>query len=108
MDAEGQNSPDALTVRDCTDVEGPENRRVVYERLRVWLESGAEDDGTGMLFVGVRRSLNRIAADVGLMVEVARRLRSLDGWEGRVRLSGRLGMLAREIEEKARLYGRRS
>ena len=61
-----------------------------------------------MLFVGVRRSLGRIAADVGLMVEVARRLRSLDRWEGRARLPGRLGALAREIEEKARLCGRRS
>ena len=47
-----------------------------------------------------RRGLNRIAGDAGLMVEVTRRLRSLDRWEGRARLPGRLGMLAREIEEK--------
>jgi len=77
-------------------------------RLRAWLESGVEDDGTEMLFAGVRRSLGGIAADVGLMVDVARRLRSLDGWEGRARLPGRLRTLAREIEEKARIYGRRS
>ena len=108
VDAEGKNSPDILTVRDRIDIEGPENVRVVYERLRVRLESGVEDNGIRMLFVGVRRSLGRIAADIGLMAEVARRLRSLDGWEGRARLPGRLGMLAREIEEKARLYGRRS
>ena len=61
-----------------------------------------------MLFVGVRRSLNRIAKDVGLLVDVARRLRSLDRWEGRARLPGRLGALAREIEEKARLYDGKS
>ena len=42
-----------------------------------------ENGGTRMLFVGVRRSPNRIAADVGLMGEVTRRLRFLDGWEGR-------------------------
>jgi hypothetical protein len=55
-------------------------------RLRAWLESRVEDAGTRMLFAGVRRSLGRIAADVGLMVDVARGLRSLDGWEGRARL----------------------
>jgi len=79
-----------LTVRDRIDIEGPENVRVVYERLRVRLESSVEDSGTRMLFVGVRRSLGGIAADVGLMVDVARRLRSLDRWEGRARLPGRL------------------
>jgi len=93
-------SPDVLTIRDCIDVEMPESMWVVYERLRVCLESGVEDGGTRMLFAGVRRSLGRIAADIGLMAEVARRLRSLDGWEGRARLPGRLGMLAREIEEE--------
>ena len=40
-------------------------------RLRAWLESGAEDDGTRMLFVSVRRNLNRITGDVGLLVAVA-------------------------------------
>ena len=52
------------------------------ERIRAWLESGVEDDGTGMLFVAVRRSLNRIAGDVGLLARVARRLQA----EGRARL----------------------
>jgi hypothetical protein len=72
-------------------------------RLRSWLKSGVEDDGTRMLFVGVRKSLSRIAGDVRLMAEVARRLQALDRWEGRTRLPGRLGALAREIEEKARI-----
>ena len=44
------------------------------ERLRAWLESGAEDDGTRMLFVGVRRSLIGIAVNAGLLARVARRL----------------------------------
>jgi len=66
-----------------------------------WLEFGVENGGTRMLFVAVRRSLGRIAVDMGLMVEVARRLRSLDRWEGRARLSGRLETLAREIDENA-------
>ena len=44
-------------------------------RLRAWLESGVEDDGTRMVFVSVRRNLNRITNDVGLLVAVARRLR---------------------------------
>jgi hypothetical protein len=40
VDAEGESSPDVLTVRDRIDVEGPENVRVVYERLRVWWSRG--------------------------------------------------------------------
>ena len=58
-----------------------------------------EDDGTRMLFVAERRNLNRIAVDAGLLADVAWRLRD----EGRARLPGRLGVLAREIEEKARI-----
>ena len=77
------------------------------ERLRAWLESGVEDDGTRMLFVAVRRNLNRISGDVGLLVEVARRLQAEGRWMGRARLPGRLGALAREIEGKARPHGRR-
>jgi hypothetical protein len=38
--------------------------------------SEIQDVGIRMLFVGVRRSLNRIAGDVGLMVEAARRLKA--------------------------------
>jgi hypothetical protein len=78
------------------------------ERLRAWLESGVEDDGTRMLFVAVRRNLNRITADVGLLARVARRLQAEGRWYGRARLPGRLGVLAREIEEKTCLHGRRS
>ncbi len=78
------------------------------ERLRAWLESGAEDDGTRVLFVAVRRNLNRISGDVGLMAEVARRLQSLDRWQGRARLPGRLGALAREIEGYSRSVRGRS
>ena len=74
----------------------------------MWLESGAEDDGTRMLFVGVRRNLSRIAGDVGLLARVARRLQAEGRWMGRTRLPGRLGALAREIEEQARLHGRKS
>jgi len=57
-----------------------------------------------MLFVSVRRNLNRITGDVGLLAGVARRLQA----EGRSRLPGRLGELAREIEDKSSLHGRRS
>ena len=45
------------------------------ERLRARLESGMEADGTRMIFVGVRRGMDRIAGDVELLVAVARRLR---------------------------------
>jgi len=72
------------------------------ERIRAWLESGVEDDGTRMLFVAVRRSLNRIANDAGLLARVARRLQAEGRWMGRARLPGRLGELAREIEGYAR------
>ena len=78
------------------------------ERLRAWLESGVENDGTRMLFVAVRRNLNRISGDVGLLVRVARRLQAEGRWEGRARLPGRLGEVAREIEEQVRLHDRRS
>jgi hypothetical protein len=49
-------------------------------RLRAWLESGVEDDGTRMIFVSVRRSLNRITGDVGLLVAVARRRARASTW----------------------------
>jgi len=39
---------------------------------------------------------------------VARRLRAEGRWMGRARLPGRLGEIAREIEGKARIHGRRS
>ena len=78
------------------------------ERLGAWLESGVEDDGTRMLFVSVRRNLNRITGDVGLLAAVARRLQEEGRWMGRTRLPGRLGVLAGEIEGKTRLHGRRS
>ena len=78
------------------------------EKLRAWLESGVEDDGTRMLFVSVRRSLDRIVGDVGLLAGVARRLQAEGRWAGRARLPGRLGELAREIEDKSSLHGRRS
>ena len=77
-------------------------------RLRAWLESGVEDDGTRMLFVSVRRNLNRITGDVELLVAVARRLQAKGRWMGRARLPGRLGALARGIEEQTRQNRRRS
>jgi hypothetical protein len=72
------------------------------ERLRAWLESGVEDDGTRMLFVAVRRNLNRISGDVGLLAMVARRLQAEGSWRGRARRPGRLGEIAREIEGEIR------
>jgi hypothetical protein len=67
-----------------------------------------EEDGTRMLFVAVRRNLGRIAVDARLRADVARRLQAEGRWEGRARLPGRLGALAREIEEQARILSRRS
>ncbi len=58
------------------------------ERLGAWLESGAEDDGTRMLFVSVRRNLNRITNDVALLAAVARRLQREGRWMGRARCPG--------------------
>ena len=40
--------------------------------------------------------------------EVARELQAEGRWERRARLPGRLGALAREIEEQARILSRRS
>jgi hypothetical protein len=76
------------------------------ERLRAWLESGVEDDGTRMLFVSVRRNLNRITGDVGLLVAVARRLQREGRWMGRARLPRDLGRAVRRLEEGVRLRGR--
>ena len=46
-----ENPPDVLTVKDRIDVEGPENKRVVYKRLRAMVEG----------FIG--RVRNRLAYD---------------------------------------------
>ena len=62
-----------------------------------------EDDGTRMLFVGVRRSLNRIAGSVGLLARVARRLQSEGRWEGRARLPRDLEIAAMRLGEEIRL-----
>jgi len=75
------------------------------ERLRAWLESGVEDDGTRMIFVAMRRSLRRIVVDVDLMVLVLRRLSAEGRLMGRARLPGDLGMVVRGLE--AGLRGRR-
>ena len=72
------------------------------ERLRAWLESGAEDDGTRMVFVGVRRGLSRITGDVGLLVAVVRRLQAEGRMMGRARLPGELARAARRLEGEAR------
>ena len=55
-------------------------------RLRRWLESGEEDGEVLRVFVQVRRNLSGLTADVGLLVEVCRRLRE----EGRMAGRGRL------------------
>ena len=75
------------------------------ERLRAWLESGVEDDGTRMVFVSVRRCLARISGDVALLVEVARRLRAEGRLVGRARLPGELGRAARRLEGARRARG---
>ena len=72
------------------------------ERLRAWLESGVEDDGTRMIFVGVRRGMSRITGDVELLVAVARRLRAEGRMMGRARLPRGLGEAVREVEEGIR------
>ena len=60
-----------------------------------------------MLFVSVRRSLDKITGDVGLLAAVSRRIQEEGRWHGRARLPGRLGALAGEIEGMTRLHGRR-
>ncbi len=75
------------------------------ERLRLWLESGVEDDGTRIIFVVVRRSMDRIAGDVELLVAVARRLKAEGRMMGRARLPGGLGEAVRGVKEGIR--GRR-
>jgi hypothetical protein len=50
----------------------------------------------------VRRNLNRITRDVGLLARVARGLRAEGRWMGRARLPGRLGEVAREVEGEIR------
>ena len=64
-------------------------------RLRRWLETGEEDATTRMLFVGVRRNLNELRADLGLMLEVARELRSRGRFTGRATLPRRLSSTLR-------------
>ena len=76
------------------------------ERLKAWLESGVEDDGTRMIFVLVRRNLNRIKGDVGLLGAVARRLQREGRWMGRARLPRDLARAVRSLEEGVRLRGR--
>jgi len=67
-------------------------------RLRRWLETGEEDDTTRMLFVDIRKSLNRITNDVTLLTEVAKELRARGRVAGRARLPRRLGSLSRRLE----------
>ena len=45
-------------------------------RLRKWLETGEEDTTTRSIFVNIRRNLNMITDDVGLLMDVAKMLRS--------------------------------
>ena len=71
-------------------------------RLRAWLESGVEDDGTRMVFVSVRRNLNRITNDVGLLVAVARRLQAEGWWMGKARLPRDMAKVARRLEGETR------
>jgi len=65
-----------------------------FEGLSVhWSGSGEAEGlaGVWMLFVGVRRSMDRIANDVELLVAVARRLGAEGRMMGRARLPGGLG-----------------
>ncbi len=77
------------------------------ERLRAWLESGVEDDGTRMVFVSVRRNLNRITGDVGLLAAVARRLQAEGRWMGRARLPRELAKAVRRLGGERRRAGGR-
>ena len=45
-------------------------------RLRKWLETREEDTTTRSIFVNIRRNLNRITDDVGLLTDVAKMLRA--------------------------------
>jgi hypothetical protein len=58
-----------------------------------------------MIFVGVRRGMDRIAGDVKLLVAVARRLSAEGRLMGRARLSGGLGEAVRGVEEGIRGAG---
>ena len=64
-----------------------------------------EDDGTRMVFVSVRRNLNRITGDVGLLAAVARRLQAEGRWMGRARLPRELAKAVRRLKGEARLRG---
>jgi hypothetical protein len=64
-------------------------------RLRRWLESGEEDGGVQRVFVQVRRNLDRLTGDVGLLVEVCVRLRGEGRMVGRGRLPDGFGRRSR-------------
>ena len=59
---------------------------VERKRLKSWLEEGVEDDATRMIFVAVRRDINRIRLDVELLSKVAQELRTEGRWDRRFRL----------------------
>ena len=64
-------------------------------RLRRWLESGEGDAKTRKIFVQVRRSLDGLTGDVGLLVEVCVRLRGEGRMVGRGRLPEGFGRRSR-------------
>lgn len=64
-------------------------------RLRRWLESGEEDGAVQRVFVQVRRNLDRLTGDVGLLVEVCVRLRGEGRMAGRGRLPDGFGRRSR-------------
>ena len=67
-------------------------------RLRRWLESGEGDAKTRKIFVQVRRSLDGLTGDVGLLVEVCVRggwRGAGGGWGGRGRLPDGFGRRSR-------------
>ncbi len=64
-------------------------------RLRCGLEAGEEDGAVQRVFVQVRRNLDRLTGDVGLLVEVCRRLREEGRMAGRGRLPDGFGRRSR-------------
>jgi hypothetical protein len=54
-------------------------------RLREWLETGEEDQGTRELFMLMRRNAPQLIKDMKLLILMSKKLRGLNRWESRKR-----------------------